>query len=40
MIEAIKRIGEYAVGDESNQNAFLDGICQRLNDKMHLPEIK
>jgi len=34
MIEAIRRIGEYAVEDELNQDVFLDGICRRLNEKI------
>lgn len=34
MIEAIRRIGEYAVEDELNQTLFLDGICRTLDDKI------
>jgi len=34
MIEAIRKIGEYAVEDELNPDVFLDGICRRLNDKI------
>jgi len=34
MIEAIRKMGEYAVEDELNPDVFLDGICRRLNDKI------